>query len=443
MSSDPSTTAPNSVTYYRVGFWSFMSVASYIGITKLWGRYRRTRDDNGERLQSQTEELREALQQKESDLAELREVLAVEREEVQSRQGALDRVTEEIERVRLQSEKQLAEARDRITRLAEALHTHANELSLAKEETRRLRLENEQLQSNVTLVEPDRIASTDVVRLVISLNGEICQTAELVASAFKSRFQELSGRPPEGESDDIREAVEYTRELLGERMTDMLRNVDHREDDSLLQIAFRASMCAYSEWVITSWAYRTRDEEQLIQDVYDRLREREEQPFSALWRILTRRYARQAFRNAPGADLSGYFLDAFSNVLVLAGLSEEESLDARLRQEFGGQVEGVINVAIQLNTAIGDSITSCELVPINCESGIPFEKNSMKNAFNGGPEELRVPWTDESVLCTTELGLLQSVKVNGRAGEWTHRMLLKPKVVLQSAFETASPVSDT
>ncbi|KAF9262588.1 hypothetical protein L218DRAFT_960049 [Marasmius fiardii PR-910] len=223
-------------------------------------------------------------------------------------------------------------------------------------------------------------------------------------------------------------------------MTDMLSGFDHHRGIVLLQIAFQASMCAYSEWITTSWVYRDRDDEQIIQEIYDRLREREEHPISSHWRILTRKYVRQVFRHTPQVDLSDYFFDAFANILVTAGLRNSGTMDElteQLKAQFASHIAEVINRAIKLNNVIGDGITSCELVPINCETGILFDEDSMENSFD-------VPsWknssAEESILCTTELGLLRSEKVQGKDGEWTHLILLKPKAVLQSAFQATSP----
>ncbi|ESK90829.1 hypothetical protein Moror_16535 [Moniliophthora roreri MCA 2997] len=443
MSSVTSPTTSSSVAYYGVGFLGIFSIASYFSVTKLWDRFRRERNaSDSKQLQRQIEALREALQQKEDDLTGLREALAAEKVQVQSKQAALDQATEELGRVKLQSEKQLEEVRGRNARLAEALHTHAREVSMANEESQRLRTMNEQLQATTnttSLTKPDRLGDVDVIRLVETLNGEICQTAELMADVVKPEFQQSASEDEPGE---IQEATEYTKELLGEKMTNMLRNVDHREKDILLRYSFQASMYAYSEWIITSWVYRDRNEEQLVQEIYDRLREREEQPISAQWRILTRKYIRQIYRETPQPDLSDYFFDAFSRILMTAGLRSQESLEElteRLRQQFSSHVAAVINIAIQLNTAIGDSVTSCELVPIYCETGIPFDDTSMENTPLSGRtlEVPRVPRTDDSVLCTTKMGLLQSVKVKGRDGEWTHRILLRPKIILRSAFEIA------
>ncbi|EEB93330.1 hypothetical protein MPER_08025 [Moniliophthora perniciosa FA553] len=300
---------------------------------------------------------------------------------------------------------------------------------------------NEQLQATTnattSLTEPDRLADIDVLRLVESLNGRIGQTAGLMAERVRPEFQQSA---VEDEPGEIQEATEYTTELLGEKMTSMLRNVDQREKDILLRYSFQASMHAYSEWIITSWVYRDRNEEQLIQEIYDRLREREEQPISAQWRILTRKYIRQIYRNVPQADLSDYFFDASSRILMTARLRTQESVEElteRLKQQFSSHVAAVIDIAIELNTVIGDSVTSCELVPIYCETGIPFDDTSMEKAspFPGTAERPRSSKTDDCVLCTTKMGLLQSVKVEGRPGEWTHRILLKPKIILQSAFE--------
>ncbi|ESK91428.1 hypothetical protein Moror_2701 [Moniliophthora roreri MCA 2997] len=434
----------STLAYYGIGLLGILSIISYFSTTTPWEWLlaRRGRAEATEQLLPQIQALREALQQKEDDLAELRKAFAIINGEVQSKQATLDRVMDEVERVRVHSETQLVEARDRNVELGTALHAHTREVSLARDESQRLRIVNEQLQAAVNatfLAERDRLTDDDVVRFVRSLNGEIRRASGLLVDTFMSEIQ----RPHMEKSKEVHEAMDYTKELLGEKMADMIKNVGHRGHALLLRISFQASMCAWVEWIITSWAYRGREEENIFQDIYDELREREEQHTSAQWRILTRKYIRQALRGAPQADLSDYFFDAFFNILIAAGLPSADSLVDRLRHLSSTHVAAVIDNAIQLNTVIGDSTTSCELVPIICETGTLFDETSMEDALvtQGATEELREPRADESVLCTTDLGLLKSVKVVGREGEWTHRILLKPKVILHSAFGSASPIS--
>ncbi|KAL0064119.1 hypothetical protein AAF712_008979 [Marasmius tenuissimus] len=440
---------PSSVTaYYGVGFLGIFSIASYFSITKFWDRFKhRQRPTDVNQRQRQIDALREELERKQTAMQDLRGQLAVLEDTTREKEKTWVDVREEMERTGRVSRAELDETRERNASLSESLRKYARELELEREETRRLRSLNEELQASVAMMQgfPTKaksVANTDVIRMVTVLNGEICKTARLVTEFYETEASQQADRV-ENEEEVVEGAMEYTKEILGEKMTDMLGYYNHGEDTVLLHFGLQASMCAYTEWITTSWVYRDRDDEQLIQEIYDRLREKEESPISSRWRILTRKYVRQVFRGTQQQiNLSDYFFDAFTNVLVTAGLRVNGSLDAlseRLKDKFASHVAEIINHAIQLNNAIGEDITSCELVPINCETGIPFDDDSMENTFRTASENTFI---EENILCTAELGLLRSEKVRGREGDWTHQILLKPKVLLQSVVETASPLSE-
>ncbi|KAK1224301.1 hypothetical protein PQX77_012809 [Marasmius sp. AFHP31] len=439
---------PSSVTaYYGVGFLGIFSIASYFSITKFWDRFkhRERATTDGNQRQRRIDALNEELERKQTVMQDLRGQLAVLEDTTREKEKTWMEAREEMERSGKVSRAELDEAREKNASLSESLREYARELELEREETRRLRSLNEELQASVAMVQgfPTKaksVANTDVIRMVTVLNGEICETARLLAEFYETEASQQADRV---ENEEVIEgAIEYTKEILGEKMTEMLGYFNHGEDTVLLHFGLQASMCAYSEWITTSWVYRDRDDEQLIQEIYDRLREKEESPISSRWRILTRKYVRQVFRGTQQIDLSEYFFDAFTNVLVTAGLRVNGSLDVlseRLKDQFASHVAEIINLAIQLNNAIGEDITSCELVPINCETGIPFDDDSMESTFRTASENTFI---EERILCTAELGLLRSEKVRGREGDWTHQILLKPKVLLQSALETASPLSE-
>ncbi|KAG7091391.1 hypothetical protein E1B28_010429 [Marasmius oreades] len=442
-----SATTSSSVTYYGVGFLGIFSIASYFSIAKLWERFANGRENSVDRMQRHIDTLNQALERREAEMNQLRGDLAAAAEAMRQREKTWEKDRKEIEEECKDLERRRQEASEQNTVLAESLQAYTQEVQLAKEEVARLRSLKEELETSTSAMREqtfpagtNRISDTDVTFMVAGLNGDILRTAQLLTEFFESESRDrMQGL---GEDALLEGAIDFTKEILGDRMTDMLSGFNHREV-VLLQIAFQASICAYSEWITTSWVYRDRDDEQMIQEIYDRLREREEQPISSRWRVLTRKYVRQVFRHTPQVDLSDYFFDAFANILVTAGLQNSGTLGEltdQLKTHFASHIADIINRAIKLNNVIGDDITSCELVPINCETGILFDEDSMENTFD--PPSWSNSFTEENILCTTELGLLRSEKVHGKEGEWTHLILLKPKVVLQSAFRTVSPVSD-
>lgn len=107
--------------------------------------------------------------------------------------------------------------------------------------------------------------------MVQVLNTEVLQTAAFMAEGFEF------GEPFTGEEDDedpdLSSAYAHTTELLGPTVTDLLRKTHHRDDPTLVQIAFQASMSTYAEWMISSWYFENSGEEQFLSQIYDKIRD--------------------------------------------------------------------------------------------------------------------------------------------------------------------------
>ncbi|KAF9073346.1 hypothetical protein BDP27DRAFT_1216107 [Rhodocollybia butyracea] len=282
----------------------------------------------------------------------------------------------------------------------------------------------------------DRYAGADIMKMIDDLNTEIHQTASIMADAFSPELH-----APGAAAEEVHEAVAHTEEILGECMTKMLQTFNHREENILLQIAFQASMCAFTEWIMDSWCYHDRDSEVelVLQETYEQMRETEEQPVSARWRILTRKYVRQLYPTVERPNLAYHILAACANILIVAGLHDSELrlLDA-LTARFSDRLTMIVERAIHLNNAIGDDVTSCEFVPIYCTPDVAFDPSTMENTSDSGHSHFIE--RENKILCTTDLGLLRAEKVQGEEGTWHNTILLKPKIVM-SAGLTASPTS--
>ncbi|KAJ4471453.1 hypothetical protein J3R30DRAFT_3660195 [Lentinula aciculospora] len=296
------------------------------------------------------------------------------------------------------------------------------------------------------LPQADRYAGADIMKMIETLNSEIHQTASIMADVFSP---DLQGPGTSTDDDEVRVhgAVVHTQEILGESMTKMLQTFNHQEENILLQIAFQASMCAFTDWIIDSWCYRDRDSEgeAVLQETYEQLRETEEQPVSARWRILTRKYVRQLYPTVEQPNPANHILDACANILIISGLHEsEERLLDRLAARFSDRLALIVERAVHLNNAIGDDVTSCEFVPIYCTPDIAFDSGTMENATDNGSasggHELIFVQHENKILCTTDLGLLRAEKVQGEERTWHNTILLKPKIIMPSGL-TASPTS--
>ncbi|KAF8829624.1 hypothetical protein HHX47_DHR3000539 [Lentinula edodes] len=458
MSSVTTTTFPTTLAYYGAGIIGFFTLASF-GMKKIFGCFRWIPFSRNDLSTNVIQDLRQTLSQRDAEIAELRESLSTAENRSTNTARELEASRKEIEhvnRTRTNLEKRAREALVGKEALEHELGTRAEELATSREDANTIQ---EALNQTKTLLDmrtaelkvaqaflprSDRYAGADIMKMVESLNSEIHQTASIMADVFSPDLQGPGTVLGDGEV-GLHEAAVHTEEILGEGMAKMLQTFNHQEENILLQIAFQASMCAFTEWIMDSWCYHDRDSEveAVLQETYEQLRETEEQPVSARWRILTRKYVRKLYPRVEQPNLAYHILAACANILIISGLHEsEQGLLDRLAARFADRVALIVERAVHLNNVIGDDITSCEFVPIYCTPDVAFDPSTMENATENGSatagHEAIFVHNENKILCTTDLGLLKAEKVHGEEGTWNNTVLLKPKIVMPSGL-TASP----
>jgi hypothetical protein len=119
-------------------------------------------------------------------------------------------------------------------------------------------------------------------------------------------------------------------------------------------------------------------------------------------------------------------------VLLIAGYQDTHAhLVETFRFKFGENLRRIADMALYLNKAIGEGITSGDLQILYLPCGTPYNPEQMEDGHGGGIEESRA--TGTRILCTTDLGLRRVEKVSaGGRHDWEEIMLLKPKVALES-----------
>ena len=121
------------------------------------------------------------------------------------------------------------------------------------------------------LTKADILSGADVIKLVEALNGEIMQTAAVMAEAFTIEEKRVDAK--NGESDEISKVYARAGEIVGYRMAEMLRASEHHEDPILVQMGLQTAMVGYTHWVISSWCFESPEDERMLSEVYARVRE--------------------------------------------------------------------------------------------------------------------------------------------------------------------------
>jgi hypothetical protein len=128
------------------------------------------------------------------------------------------------------------------------------------------------------------------------------------------------------------------------------------------------------------------------------------------WRSITRAIMREI--RDPQA-LMDAIINTIMDILVVARCWDQHREDKGKTpfKKFHKCLERVVDGALKLQTAVGEEITGMDITPLTIRPGLPFDRERMENSYAADT----VVDDDDSVLCTTELGLSK----NTAARTWT------------------------
>jgi hypothetical protein len=144
----------------------------------------------------------------------------------------------------------------------------------------------------------------------------------------------------------------------------------------------------------------------------------ETQAVAGRWRSMTRAHSQEV--RDPNHWVK-YTMNQLSKTFLVAGFEdlEAEGQLGKLKE----RVIVIIKLALQVQNAVAEAITSMDLEPFTVDPGTLFDPDYMEDSYAGNDNS---DATDEPIIATTELGL----------GRRCPRMVfLKPKVILRSALE--------
>ncbi|KAJ7852365.1 hypothetical protein B0H14DRAFT_2760041 [Mycena olivaceomarginata] len=415
------TTTTTSTTSTATAFYRISILTMTLALGYLAKAFRRSKYTT-KRAQEDLLVLRKAIESKDTEMASLHRSVEAAKEDARDRVEGLTHEVEALEGQLRGAEGELEEAREGKRVLEAALtrrEVEARELIAEK-----TRLETEQrdvleelaaktadlADAQTRLQGEDRLTDQAVLVLVQALNTEIRETAAFLADSFE--FEEKNpDAATELDSEEMDEVHERATEILGHGLVDILRSSDHHDDPALVRLAFQCGMIEYARWMSASWFFEDPEDEQLLADIYQRVRASQDQVAAGRWRALTHAHVQELIHGTP--ELGDYFVDAFVNVLLTAGFkSSSAALHALIAKRFPDRIAALV--------------TACELKTLSAAPGVPFDAETMVDVVDGAGQ------ASEAVLCTCELGLSRSDKVDGA---WTRSVLLKPKVVLPSGVE--------
>jgi hypothetical protein len=172
----------------------------------------------------------------------------------------------------------------------------------------------------------------------------------------------------------------------------------------------------------------------------------EVQSTSSRWRALTHRHIQELHPRLEEYAVNDLVETIFrwsSDIFIISGCSNPEKASCSLeglRARFGTQVRRIANAVYKLARITREEIMSTNFEVVAIEHRQDFDMKEMTDAFEDYGTSIG------AVLCTTDLGLSCSTRksVHGLGqgepeGYVERRLLLRPKVVLESVADVLDP----
>jgi hypothetical protein len=268
---------PPSFIPSRIVIFAFAGL-SFCGLFTCFSLHKRLRQvqiEDGEKERRHLEELsflRMSLSDSQVEMGAMKKSLTVHIEEIER----LKKRLAETERGLDGMEKQNRTLADQNRNMGTQNKKLEGELKNTKAEQRDsielLRIRTAELKgAQAFLTKADILSGAEVIKLVEALNGEIMQTAAVMAEAFTIEEKRVEAKNKE--SEEMGKVYARAGEIVGYRMAEMLRTSEHHEDPILVQMGLQTAMVGYTHWVISSWCFESPEDERMLSEVYAKVRE--------------------------------------------------------------------------------------------------------------------------------------------------------------------------
>lgn len=267
----PSFTCSRIVIYAGVAGLSLCGLFTCLSLRKRIQQGRVRDEEMGRKHGEELGFLRRSLSDSQAEIGVMKKSLTVCREEIDRLKKRLAEAARNLDDM----EKQNRTLADQTRNLSVQNRKLEGELHKTKTEQRDsielLRIRTAELKgAQAFLTKADILSGAEVIKLVEALNGEIMQTAAVMAEAFTIE-QKIELK--DGGSEEMSKVHMRASEIVGYRMAELLRTSEHHEDPILVQMGLQTAMAGYTQWVISSWCFESPEDERMLGEVYARVRE--------------------------------------------------------------------------------------------------------------------------------------------------------------------------
>ncbi|KAK0434131.1 hypothetical protein EV421DRAFT_2023179 [Armillaria borealis] len=326
-------------------------------------------------------------------------------------------------------------------RMREILH---NQQIQHQEDRRLLDSRGKELESTRPFLDKtDAYSFADIKSMMESLNSEIHQLAAYMSDTLTDKGERAEINDEEA-NHAMKRANRYLDDLILAHL--MRRDANDVGQNGFLQVAFQAALLFECTNYLRLWDLDPA-EDKMLRELYARVQESKPTAVVGRWRALT--IAMSKYHSSPRAEqyLFHRLGRQLEKAILLGGWAIPNKPEA-LRHAFGERITEIAKLAIKLDRAIKEGITSQDLDAHFVVPGEKYDSGTMSGAY-GNPKK-----TDEAVSCTCELGL-KSFDEKGKFKTTTipifeslfsvssGRLPRSTKIVLESPYGTPNYLLET
>ncbi|RXW13256.1 hypothetical protein EST38_g12596 [Candolleomyces aberdarensis] len=339
------------------------------------------------------------------------------------------------------------------------------EIATLKKEVERFKLSEvrgkELEDAQVFLTQAD---VTDVIKKVNALNEEIFQMAAFLGEVLIYEALEPDANRQEHRQAAVESTYEIARNTLGQTLASTLAHEsmnDPKEESNplLVQIVMQTALTNWCDKFGRRWTSYQRvdneseneakegqpkdsgsksgiskqlDHDRFVSELYDSIRDHEDQAIAGRWRSLTK--AHLPFSTA-GWDHS--LMLAICSIMSVAGWGTRSDGDIAQVEK---RLSSIFKTLLDLRKATGEDVTSADLEISIIQPGQTFDPTYMEDAYADGRSSSKSKKSaPEAVISTSGLGLQRLVVKRSKAGGVQRQLeiLFMPKVVLEKTIKEA------
>ncbi|KAJ6473426.1 hypothetical protein C8R47DRAFT_1145473 [Mycena vitilis] len=269
-------------------------------------------------------------------------------------------------------------------------------------------------EPKLVLLAADSISGAEAVSIAKLLNANIFQTATFIADALECAPAKSSTAMQAYFGESIAKAVQSA-------------------DPGVVQIALQTAVARRCKVIVDSWCLGDERFGNSLCALYEKIILAENPITAHRWRAMTRAQTRC---KEDDRLVTSALVQCIFEVMVAAGwILQEYTSNGRkyIEDRFPGQIAAIAKYSLQLRKAIGEDIVSEDLEIVYVGPNQIFQEQTMEDVYAVGRRKDQSPRAIEVVACTSEVGLQKrgGSTLNVEVGR---DILLRPKVVLQSAF---------